>query len=66
MLFRSRARQIEVTLAGPFAAWPGDLVRMDRSGWQRNGTYRVQESRVTLGERGAETTLVLGDPNAVL
>ena len=63
---KARARQIEVTLAGPFAAWPGDLVRMDRSGWQRNGTYRVQESRVTLGERGAETTLVLGDPNAVL
>ena len=63
---RAKARLIQATLARPFAAWPGDLVRLDRSGWQRNGTYRVQESRVTLGERGAETTLVLGDPNAVL
>ena len=63
---KARARQIEVTLARPFAAWPGDPVRLDRAGWQRNGVYRVQESRVTLGERGAETTLVLGDMNAVL
>ena len=63
---KARARQIEATLARPFAAWPGGLVRMDRPGWQRNGTYRVQESRVTLDERGMETMLVLGDPNAVL
>ena len=49
-----------------FAAWPGDLVQLTRSGWSRNGIYRVQESRVTMGEDGYETTLVLGDPDAVL
>lgn len=63
---RAKARQIEVTLASAFTAWPGDLVKLVRSGWSRNGIYRVQESRVTLGEKGVETTLTLGYPNAVL
>jgi prophage tail gpP-like protein len=63
---RAGARLIEVTMPRPFAAWPGDLVRLNRPDWKRNGTYRVQESKVTLGERGMETTLVLGDVNAVI
>ncbi len=63
---RAGARLIEVTLAKGFAAWPGDLVKLDRPDWSRNGVYRVQESRVTLGERGKETTLVLGAADAVL
>lgn len=67
-LDRSKAqhRQVEVTVALPFAAWPGDLVRLTRAGWSRNGLYRVQESRVAQGESGCVTTLVLGDPDAVL
>ena len=63
---RARALQIEATVALPFAAWPGDLMRLDRPGWSRNGVYRVQESRVTLGQNGAETRLILGEPDAVL
>ena len=62
----AQLRQVEVTAAMAFAAWPGDLVQLTRSGWSRNGIYRVQESRVTMGEDGDETTLVLGDPDAVL
>ena len=62
----AQLRQVEVTAAMAFAAWPGDLVQLTRSGWSRNGIYRVQESRVTMGEDGYETTLVLGDPDAVL
>lgn len=58
--------EIEVTVALPFAAWPGDLVKLTRAGWSGNGIYRVRESRVTLGEAGYETRLVLGDPQAVL
>ena len=67
-LDRSAAERlvIEVTVALPFAAWPGDLVRLTRTGWSGNGTYRVRESRVCLGELGHETTLVLGDPQGVL
>ena len=56
----------EVTVALPFAAWPGDLVKLDRAGWKGNGLYRVRESKVSLGEKGYETTLLLGDPKAVL
>ena len=41
-------------------------VKLVRPGWSWNGVYRVQESRVTLGEKGVETTLTLGYPNAVL
>lgn len=63
---RAKALQIEAVAALPFAAWPGDLVKLDRPGWSRNGTYRVQESRVALGQKGLETRLVLGDPEAVL
>lgn len=67
-LSRSAAeqRQVEVTLAIPFAAWPGELIRLKRDEWGQNGLYRVQESRVTQDETGTETTLVLGDPDAVL
>ena len=63
---RAKSRQVEVTLAEAFTAWPGELVKLVRPGWSRNGVYRVQESRVTLGEKGVETTLVLGYTNAVL
>ena len=58
-------RQVELTLAIPFAAWPGDLVSLTRAAWSGNGLYRVRESRVTLGARGCETTLVLGEPDGV-
>ncbi len=58
--------QAEVTVSLPFAAWPGDLVRLTRAGWSRNGLYRVRESRVTLDEGGCATTLILCDPDAVL
>jgi len=62
----AKSRQVELTLALPFAAWPGDLVLLARPGWSQNGKYRVQESRVRLGERGVETTLTLGYTYAVL
>lgn len=65
---RSKARleTIEVTVALGFAAWPGDLVQLTRAGWSRNGTYRVLESRVVLDQSGLQTTLILGDTQAVL
>lgn len=67
-LERSKARMetIEVTLALESAAWPGELVRLTRAGWSRNGIYRVLESRMVLDQNGASTTLILGDPQAVL
>ena len=39
--------ELEVTLPAPFAARPGQPVRLERSGYDHNGTYRV--ARVTTG-----------------
>ena len=39
--------ELEVTLPTPFAARPGQPVRLERSGYDHNGTYRV--ARVTTG-----------------
>ena len=55
-----------VTVAIPFAAWPGDLVQLALPGWKVSGRWRVQENQVTLGERGCTTKLTLGKPDAVL
>lgn len=55
----------EVTLAEGFAAWPGELMEVSRSGFGGNGLYRVQEARVSGDERGLVTRLVLG-PTDVL
>ena len=45
----SQLRTAEVTVALPFAAWPGDLV--DLEGWG-GGRWRVRESKVSLGGGG--------------
>lgn len=58
--------QIEVEVALPFAAWPGDLVRVKRNQWKRNGIYRVRESCVQLDSSGCRTMLILGASHAVL
>ncbi len=60
------AKRLEVTVAVPFYGKPGDLVRLQRTGWGRNGNYRVIETRVTEDERGSRTVLVLAQPNVVL
>lgn len=59
-------RRVELSLALPFAAYPGELLTLARGGFGGNGRYRVLESRVTLDETGFSTTLLLGDPQAIL
>ena len=67
-LRRSEAERelVEVTVAFGFAAWPGELVQLNRTTWGKNGLYRVRESRVSLGEDGMETVLLLGDPDGAI
>lgn len=62
---RSERESCEVTVAEGFAAWPGELMEVDRSGFGGNGLYRVRESVVTLDGRGLSTRLALG-PTDVL
>ena len=62
---REGLRQVELELAGAFAAFPGDTVSIR---WDRpvaRGTWRVAESVCGLDNHGAYTRLVLGLPDAV-
>ncbi len=58
--------RLEVEIPAPFAAWPGQLVTLQRSNWSRNGTYRVMEAEVSMGSGGYVTKLELADPDIVL
>jgi len=56
--------ELEVTVAGAFCAWPGDLVRIERSGWDRNGLFRAAQVTVGMDGRGYWTKLDLRPPGA--
>lgn len=57
---------LEVVIALPFCAWPGDLIRLERSGWGRNGLWRVAQSAVSMDEQGYRTKLELVPPQTLL
>lgn len=63
---RSMAGKSTLTMTVPkaFFAWPGELIAVERPGW--NGTWRVLESTVTEDETGRATTLKLGVPDTVI
>lgn len=58
--------RLEITLAQPFCAWPGDLVRVQRSNWPRNGLYRAAEVTVGMDETGYWSRLELAGVNFVV
>lgn len=58
--------RLEAEIALPFCAWPGELVRLERSGWGRNGLWRVLQSTVSMDTRGCRTRLVLAPPDTVV
>ena len=66
-LARSAAdlERLEVTVALPFCAWPGDLVHLQRDSWERSGTYRVAAATVTADGGGVRTRLELAHPDFV-
>lgn len=49
-----------------FCAWPGDLLRLERPGWDCCGVWRVLEARVAANALGGGTTLTLGAPNGAI
>ena len=63
-LQQSKADLLTVTVEVPwaFAAMPGDRVTLQRSGWGRNGVFRVREAEVSGGETGFLTRLTLVPP----
>ena len=58
--------ELEVTVAQPFCAWPGELVRVERGGWDRGGLYRASQVTVELGENGCESRMLLARPDFVV
>lgn len=59
----SELRRLELTVAQAFCAWPGDLVRVQRSGWKWNGIYRAAQVSVGMDEGGCWSRLELADPD---
>ena len=51
--------ELEVDLALPFCVWPGELVRLERSGWGRNGLFRAAQVTVSMDAQGYGTHVVL-------
>ncbi len=56
----------EVTVGQAFCAWPGDLVRVQRSGWGRCGLYRAVRVTVGMDRRGYWSRLELARPGVVI
>ena len=63
---RTERETVEVTLAGLFAAWPGEKVRVERTRFGGNGTYRVRESAVGEDADGRWTRLWLGPEDILI
>ena len=63
---RSGRVRFSVTCPGAFLAWPGELVEADLPGFGANGTYRVAQAETACGREGLTTTLVLGEPEAMI
>ena len=59
----SELRRLEITVADPFCAWPGDLVQVQRSGWEWNGLYRVVQAVTGMDEAGCWSRLELAEPD---
>jgi len=63
---RAEQRQCELTIPIAFFAFPGDLVRIGRTDFGANGTYRVREAVTGVNEKGAYTELILGETDLIL
>lgn len=59
-------RRLELTVSIPFYGKPGDLLRVQRSDWEKNGSYRVVEVKVQCDSQGARTVLELAEPDVVI
>jgi len=55
--------RVEVLLGEPFCAWPGDLVTINRTGWDWNGRYRAAQVAVGLDRSGYWSRLELAKPD---
>ena len=62
----SELERLEITVAQPFCVWPGDLVRVQRSNWERNGLFLVVQTTVGMDGNGCWTRMELASPDFVV
>ena len=55
--------RLEVTLGEAFSVWPGDLVSVQRTGWDWNGRYRAVQVTAGMDEGGLWSRLELASPD---
>lgn len=58
--------RVELTVGETFCAWPGDMVVLQRTGWDWNGRYRAAQVTVGMDERGRWSRLELAPPDFVV
>lgn len=59
----SELERLEVTVGEAFCAWPGDLVTIQRPGWDWNGRYRAVQVTAGMDGRGYWSRLELAPPD---
>ena len=62
----SELERVEVLLGEPFCAWPGDLVAVQRTGWDWNGRYRAAQVTVGMDASGYWSRLELAPVDFVV
>lgn len=67
-LERSAAEQarLEITVGEAFCVWPGDLVSVQRTGWDWNGRYRAAQVTVGMDKGGYWSRMELAGPDFVV
>ena len=67
-LERSAAEQVrlEITVGEAFCVWPGDLVSVQRTGWDWNGRYRAAQVTVGMDKGGYWSRMELAGPDFVV
>lgn len=63
---RSELETCRLTVPELFAAWPGELLAVERSGFGGGGAYRVRETAVGMDKNGSFTRLVLGPEDLLI
>ena len=58
--------RLELTVAEVFRVWPGDLVRISRSGWVRNGLFRAVQVTAGMDDKGYWSRLELAPPDVTI
>lgn len=62
----SDLERLEITVGEAFCVWPGDLVTVQRKGWDWNGRYRAAQVTVGMDESGYWSRMELARPDFVV